>query len=240
MKKVVINSRVWIWGIGVFVIICDILLGVWLHNILLRIYSAKYPDIYTGRYIIVPLVAYLLLLSPIIAEIILVLTYYMKNIKFSIGNVGILISLLPTSFLCYGLGFILFVLLPPISSHTTNIENYLVFDEEISEYEMDIYDFLPPEIPEEGENINYEYLMYESFFAKEFSIELSFSLPQTAYDSLKKDILESAKTIESKGEENTEYYISFTNKIQEDPVMIFKFDDTSRMIEYYIQGEKNI
>ena len=46
--------------------------------------------------------------------------------------------------------------------------------------------------------------------------------------------------MESKDDKDTEYYISFTNSIARDPVMILKTDDNNRRIEYYIQGEKNI
>ena len=240
MKKAGINYQVWIWGLGLLVIICDILLGLCLHNIIMKIYPAKFPDIYVGSYTILPLLAYMLWLSPIVVEIILIFTYFSKKEKKSLGDVGIAASFLPISFFTYGIGFIILMVLPPISSHTTDIDDYLVFDEEIAEYEKDIYDLLPSEIPEDAENVSYEYFMYESFFSKEFSVKLSFALPQAEYDSLKRETLEAAKTIESKDDKDTEYYISFTNSIARDPVMILKTDDNNRRIEYYIQGEKNI
>ena len=222
MKKVGINYQVWICGLGLLVIICDIFLGLSLHNIIVKIYPVKFPDIYVGSYTILPLLAYMLWLSPIVVEIILIFTHFRKKEKKSLGDVGIVASFLPISFFIYGIGFIILMVLPPISYHTTDIDNYLVFDEEIAEYEKDIYDLLPSEIPEDAENVSYEYFMYESFFSKEFSIKLSFALPQTEYDSLKREILEAAKTIESKDDRDTEYYISFTNRIARDPVMILK------------------
>lgn len=74
----------------------------------------------------------------------------------------------------------------PLYSETTDTADYLIFDKAFEGNYDYIIQFMPSQIPEEAENVKYEY-KYNSTLSGSFSA--SWSLPQAKYEALKKETL---------------------------------------------------
>ena len=85
----------------------------------------------------------------------------------------------------------------PLYSETTNPDDYLVLDGKFEENYETLTKLMPKDIPEKAEDVTYKYY-YNSIRSGRF--EASWSLPETEYESVKKETLEKDGEITQDGE----------------------------------------
>lgn len=112
----------------------------------------------------------------------------MKRKKGKFCSRALLIAMIPAIFLS-SVGTLGFLIIPPISSSTSNVENYLEFDGGVEEFEKVVKEFCPNEIPEKATQIKYDYDRYSTFLNDRAEMEVSWKLPSEEYERVKNEAL---------------------------------------------------
>ncbi len=118
----------------------------------------------------------------------------------------------------------------PLYSETLNADDYLVFDKEFEGNYEYLTELMPSEIPEEAENVKYEYY-YNSFRSGRF--EASWSLPEAEYESLKKETLnKNGEVIQEEGVITFTTYWNVTDIPAFHTGFTAEFEDSTKTVRY--------
>jgi Predicted integral membrane protein len=237
-KKLVTNSKKKIH----FDIFCKILKILFYTIIILNIicviieyvnikygYQIKYPQIFFNRLGSVYLVLIFINILPLIISSIGIIVLNRKKNKKILIISSILI--IPSILVCLSCGFIL-CSFPPIQSYTDKPENYLIVEKNVGKYSKIYENFFPNKIPNNANNVKYNYKKYEGLFEENIELIASWSLASDEYEMAKQKVLNSSY-LEKRDYDHNSFKVylkglSYPNNLQ----LIFTYNDKEKTVFY--------
>ncbi len=196
-------------------------------------YLPKYPHTdLSGGYML----TLMLILLPIILGVFELCTlqkmkHYVFHIISSILIQCVLLFLAFVSAICF------FIILPPISSTTTDTADYLIMDSSVEEFRPVYEVFFPASIPAQATDIQYFYSCKKAIFSEDVAISASWILPADEYVAAKEQLLEN-HYIEKDGNSWSVVLkgVRYPDKVD----LNFIYDDNLQMVTYILTYNKNI
>ena len=202
----------------------------------LVMYRCQYPKLYFKELgsaqvwlLILPFVPTVLALAGRLAVL--------NSKKYKLFSVLWLTMLIPAGFCS-----LFFMIIPPVSSATANLNNYLKVDgaERSSErFESAVKSFCPEQIPDSAKQADYFYERYASFFSENIQLKASWVLPEAEYDAVKQKTLKLKQFKNSSVSESGGNGIIVSTLYPENVSILFEYRDAERRVTYRADTNQN-
>lgn len=154
-----------------------------------------------------------------------------KYNKYNFLSKIVLVATIP-AILIGGFCTLFFVLIPPVSSTTKNLSNYMRIDGNMEQFESCVNSFFPGQIPVSAKQAEYFYQRYPSFFGEEANIEASWILTSSEYDAMKQQVLELRQFKNSHLSESGGNGIILSTLQPENVTIVFEYNDNIKRVTY--------
>lgn len=134
---------------------------------------------------------------------------------------------------------LVFMILPPLASVTQNPSHYMKLDGSMDSFNRAAGDFFPVKVPEQAEQVSYEYERYSAIFSDRSRLEASWVLPQKEYEEVKEQTMEMKQFQKSSVSESGENGVMINTVYPEGVTVSFEYNDKSRRVIYRAYSEKN-
>ena len=132
-----------------------------------------------------------------------------------------------------------FMLIPPVSSTTKNLSNYMKIDGDTEQFESCVNSFFPNQIPVSAKQADYFYQRYSSFFEEEVNMEASWILTPLEYDTIKQQALELRQFKNSHLSESGGNGTILGTLQPENVTIVFEYNDNIKKVTYRAYTTKN-
>lgn len=229
-NKIIVNIFKVIFTLGLFINMTMIL-------VTFVIYEYKYPSFYFKELGLTQIWVLILPFLPTILAIIGIAVIY-KFKKHNILPKIILVGIIPAIFFG-GFCSLVFMIIPPISSTTNNLSNYMKMDGDKKQFENGIINFFPDQIPVSAKQAEYFYQRYTTFFSENIKVETSWILTPSEYDAVKQQVLNQSQFKNSHLSESGGNGIILSTISPENITIAFEYNDNIKMVIYRAYSNKS-
>ena len=201
------------------------------------IYQYKYPKLYFKE---LGSTQILILILPFLPTILALIgrTIIWKCKKYKFLSKIVLVGTIP-AILAGGFCTLFFMLIPPVSSTTKNLSNYMKIDGDTEQFESCVNSFFPNQIPVSAKQADYFYQRYSSFFEEEVNMEASWILTPLEYDTIKQQALELRQFKNSHLSESGGNGTILGTLQPENVTIVFEYNDNIKKVTYLAYTTKN-
>lgn len=201
------------------------------------IYDYKYPKLYFKELRSAQIWILILPFLPTVLSLI-GRTIIRKYKKYKFLSKIVLAGTIP-AVLAGGFCTLFFMLIPPVSSATKNLSNYMKIDGNIESFENCVNSFFPDRIPVSAKQADYFYQRYTSFFEEEVNLEASWILTSSEYDTIKQQVLELRQFKNSHLSESGGNGSILSNLQPDNVTIVFEYNDNIKKVTYRAYTSKH-
>ena len=201
------------------------------------IYHYKYPKLYFKELGVTQI---WILILPFLPTVLALIgrTIIWKYKKYKFLSKIVLVGTIP-AVLVGGFCTLFFMLIPPVSSTTKNLSNYMKVDGDTEQFESCVNSFFPNQVPVSAKQADYFYQRYASFFEEEVNMEASWILTPSEYDTTKQQVLELSQFQNSHLSESDGNGTILSTLQPENVTIVFEYNDTIKKVTYRAYTTKN-
>ena len=200
-------------------------------------YHYKYPKLYFKE---LGAAQIWILILPFLPTVLALIgkTVIWKYKKYKLLSKIILAGTIP-AVLAGGFCTLIFMLIPPVSSTTRSLSNYMKVDGDMESFESCVNSFFPDQIPVCAKQADYFYQRYTSFFKEEANVEASWILTPSEYDTMKQQVLKLRQFKNSHLSESDGNGTILSTLQPENVTIVFEYNDTIKKVTYRAYTTKN-